>query len=122
MASSWSSAAAPTDSVPAVLTLDLGSETYDQAELIALLKTPPRGDASRNLAKQLIAAKLNVADGSDPAPVAAAIADADALYAAQAGRLPYDIHASTPTGQDMLAAKDVLDDYNNKQLTPGCAP
>ena len=105
-----------------VLTLDLGSETYDQAELIALLKTPPRGDATIILAKQLIAAKLNIANGSDPAPVSTEITDADGLYASQTGRLPYDVHASTITGQRMVGLAAVLDGYNNELLTPGCSP
>ena len=103
-----------------VLTLSLGSETYDQAELIALLKTPPRGDASLILAKQLIAAKLNIKNGSDPSPVSAEIADADALLATPSGKLPYDVHASTPTGGQMVNLASVLDDYNNELLTSGC--
>src|SRR5262249_42946933 len=62
-----------------VTSLPLGSQTYTQTELLALLNPPPRGDASLILADQLIAAKLNIANGSDPAPVSATIADADSL-------------------------------------------
>src|SRR5262245_61381251 len=40
--------------------------TYTQGELLALLQTAARGDASVILADQLIAAKLNVANGSNP--------------------------------------------------------
>ena len=105
-----------------VSSLILGGEAYDQAESINLLRTPTRGDASLILAKQLIAAKLNIADGSDPSPVVSEVADADALYAAQSGKLPYDVRASTPTGQQMVGLAEVLDDYNNKLLTPGCTP
>src|SRR5262249_46034847 len=48
-----------------VTSLTLGSQTYTQAELLALYDTPPRGDASVILAHQLIAAKLNIANGSN---------------------------------------------------------
>jgi hypothetical protein len=105
-----------------ILTLDLGVETYTQAELMDLLETPTRGDASRILARQLIAARLNIENGSDPAPVSAAVADADALLDVFTGKMPYGVHASTATGQRMVALGTVLDDYNSRVLTPGCAP
>ena len=54
-----------------VNSLMLGSQTYTKAELLAILNTPGGGDASMILAVQLIAAKLNIAAGSDPTPVAA---------------------------------------------------
>ncbi|KAB2859050.1 MAG: hypothetical protein F9K46_11245, partial [Anaerolineae bacterium] len=46
-----------------VTSLTLGSQTYSQAELLTLLNTEVSGDASLNLAHQLIAAKLNVGQG-----------------------------------------------------------
>ena len=52
-----------------VNSLMLGSQTYTKAELLNILNTPVGGDASLNLAHQLIAAKLNIAAGSDPTPV-----------------------------------------------------
>ncbi|MEK6851423.1 MAG: hypothetical protein AABY30_02670, partial [Candidatus Thermoplasmatota archaeon] len=79
-----------------------------------------RGDASVILAHQLIAAKLNVANGSDATPVAAALADADALLSAHPGKLPYRVRSSTAEGQGMTAVAHVLDEYNNGVLTPGC--
>src|SRR5712692_10584393 len=54
-----------------VTSLTLGSQTYTQAQLLTILTTPVRGDASLILADQLIAAKLNIANGSDPASVSA---------------------------------------------------
>ena len=60
-----------------MLSLD---NTYSQAELLAILKTSPgtgtKSDASLILADQLIAAKLNVANGSNPCLFADAIAAA----------------------------------------------
>src|SRR5437016_831768 len=49
-----------------VSSLTLGSQTYVQAQLLTILTTPVRGDASLVLADQLIAAKLNIAHGSNP--------------------------------------------------------
>lgn len=64
-----------------VRTLQLGTRTYTQAELLAIFRTPVRGNGLVSLAHQLIAAKLNVAaNGAAPPPgVADAIAEADAL-------------------------------------------
>jgi hypothetical protein len=47
-----------------VSSLTLGRQTYTQAELLAILRTPVRGDASLILTYQLIAAKLNSAGGT----------------------------------------------------------
>ena len=99
--------------------IELGSQTYTQAQALAILNRPVRGDASINLAHQLIAAKLNVANGA-PNVVATEIADADTLLASRPGRLPYRVRSSSALGQQMLAIKDVLDAYNNNLLTPGC--
>jgi hypothetical protein len=105
-----------------VTTLTLGSQTYTEAELLAILRTPVRGDASLILAHQLIAAKLNIANGSDPAPVSATITDADSLLSGFAGTLPYHVRPSSPTGQAMVADAATLDSYNSGQLTPDCTP
>ena len=101
--------------------LMLGAETYTQAELLDLLKKPVKGDASRILAKQLIAAKLNFAAGADrPDAVTQAILDADALLASFAGTLPYGVKSSSPAGQAMTTLASLLDDFNNGELTPDC--
>jgi hypothetical protein len=47
-----------------VSSLTLGSQRYTQVELLTILDTPVRGDASLILAHQLIAAKLNIAGGT----------------------------------------------------------
>lgn len=104
-----------------VADLPLGSETYGRDDAIALLRTPTRGDASLILVKQLIAAKLNVANGSDDAPIATELADADGLLAPLPGRLPYGVRPSTDLGGRMTPIAETLDAYNNKLLTPDCA-
>jgi hypothetical protein len=100
--------------------LTLGDETYSKAELLRLLKAPSRGDASIILAHQLIAAKLNIANGSDPGPVQRTIADADAALAPFAGKLPYGVRPSSGSGRTMTSLAGVLDQYNNGRLTPDC--
>src|SRR5215831_4391865 len=105
-----------------VTSLTLGSQTYTQAELLALFDTPPRGDASVILSHQLIAAKLNIANGSSPAPISSTIADADTLLTQFSGKLPYDVSTSSAIGQQMGNDANVMDRYNNGELTPGCQP
>ena len=99
----------------------LGSQTYTKAELLAILNTPIRGDASLILAKQLIAAKLNIAAGSDPTPISSTITHADSLLAMFRGKLPYHVAPSSNIGQKMVSDGNTLDNYNNGRLTPGCS-
>ncbi len=105
-----------------VNSLTLGSQSYTKAELLAILKTSTQTDASLILVRQLIAAKLNLENGSDPAPVSSTIAHADALLSGFSGKLPYKVKPSSAKGQAMTADAVVLASYNNALLTPGCAP
>jgi len=111
-----------TDAWP-VTSLMLGSETYDMPELVVLLGrkgSMVKGDASKILARALIAAKLNIANGAPSGPVDAAIVGADALLSTFTGKLPYDVHPSTEMGQTMVDYADILDQYNNGELTDEC--
>ena len=83
-----------------------------------LLNTPVRGDASLDLAHQLIAALLNIANGTDGTPVQGTIADANNLIGA--GPLPENVPASSPLGQQMTGDANTLNSYNNGQITNGC--
>lgn len=105
-----------------VTSLTLGTQTYTQAELLAILNTSTTKDASLILARQLIAAKLNLAAGSDSAPVSSTIAHADSLFSGFNGKLPYKVKPPSVTGQAMTADAVVLDNYNKALLTPGCNP
>src|SRR5438034_1211788 len=62
-----------------VSSLTLGSQTYSKTELLNLLKNSTTSDASVILARQLIAAKLNIANGSDGTPVSSTTTDADSF-------------------------------------------
>jgi hypothetical protein len=101
--------------------MTLGSQTYTKAELLAILNTPVHGDASLNLAHQLIAAKLNIAAGSDPTPIMSTITHADSLLAMFSGKLPYNVKSSSTISQMMVSDANTLDNYNNGNLTPGCS-
>jgi hypothetical protein len=102
-----------------VASLDLGTSSYDLAELISILKQPPQGNGLVILAHQLIAAKVNVANGSDDSAVAATIIAADALIGA---------NVVPPVGSDSVhpstvgALSQPLDDYNNGLIGPGHCP
>ena len=105
-----------------VASLTIGSQTYSEAELVAILQTPIVGDASLVLAHQLIATKLNLAHESNPAPIATTVANADGLLSGFAGKLPYYITPASAVGQTMVADGDKLDTYNNGLLTQDCQP
>ena len=106
--------------------LTLGAQSYTQAELLNILNTPvgmgKSSDASLILAYQLIAAKLNAANGSDPAPVSSAIASADDLLDDYSGKLPYKVKTSSAAGQNMVNVASQLESYNKGLLTPVCNP
>lgn len=99
-----------------VSSLKLGSVTYSKVELIAILKTPVKGNGLVQLAHQLIAAKLNVAAGASDADIKAAINQADALI----GSL-----VCPPKGDGKFATNqtsslnDKLDAFNNGKIGPG---
>jgi hypothetical protein len=95
--------------------LILGDTTYTKAQMLAILRTPPRGDATYILIHQLIAAKLNVAGGADPTDIAAVLADSDAWLTSH----PL---GSNPSGTDReagIALAEALDDFNNGVTGPG---
>jgi hypothetical protein len=100
-----------------VESLTLGTVSYGKADLVRiLLNFAIRGNGLLSLAHQLIAAKLNVAAGANPAEAAGAIVAADALIGdlvvppVGAGSLP-------PSETSVLT--QVLDDYNNGVSGPG---
>lgn len=110
-----------------VTTLIIGSHPYSQSDLLALLQMPVQGDASINLAHQLIAAELNIHTGSIGFgsvgdQVSSTIQAADLLLVPYSGALPYGVSSSSPTGQAMIADANFLESFNNGSLTPSCVP
>jgi len=70
----------------------------------------------------LIAALLNLYNGSNPVSICDTISKANALLSSFTGKLPYKAKPSSKTGQLMVSAGKTLDSYNNGQLTPRCTP
>jgi hypothetical protein len=99
-----------------VASLTLGTTSYSSDQLLDILNQPTGGNGLVSLAHQLIAAKLNVANGAAPDDVAAAIAAADALI----GGL-----VVPPVGTDSLhpsvtsALNTTLTNYNEGIIGPG---
>jgi hypothetical protein len=98
--------------------LTLGTNFYANAQLETILQTPVHGDASVELARQLIAALLNIANGTTSVPIDATLADANNLIGS--GTIPQNISPSSTTGQRMEADASILDDFNNGDITNAC--
>ncbi|MCB2406792.1 hypothetical protein [Hymenobacter lucidus] len=96
-----------------VNSLQIGTTTYDKAQLLTILGTPVKGNGLISLAHQLIAAKLNVANGSSPTALGTAIAQADAKI----GGLNLFTGSLKPA--DTSALTTTLDNYNNGITGPG---
>lgn len=102
-----------------VTSLVLGSISYTDLQLQSILDKPAQGNGLVALAHQLIAAKLNVANGADDTDVAAAILAADNLIGALvvppvgAGSL----HPSLTSGLNATLAS-----YNEGAIGPGHCP
>jgi hypothetical protein len=72
------------------------------------------------LARQLTAAKLNIANGSDASPVSSTITDADSLLSSFAGKLPYKVKTTSTIGKAMVNDANTLNNYNNGLLSQFC--
>ena len=107
-----------------VNSLMLGRQTYTKAELLTILKTRigsgPKADATLILADQLIAAKLNIANGADGTAVTSTITHADSVLSGYSGKLPYKVRTNTTNGRGMVNDAATLESYNKGALTLGC--
>jgi len=118
----WKTHAKPFPGSWPVVTLTLGTTSYNQQQLLDILNAPADGNALIILAHQLIAAKLNLAQGADATCIASTIANADAfigsLVIPPVGSDNVDPNGSL-LGAQMVAASHALDEYNNGLL---CSP
>ncbi len=96
-----------------VTTLTLGTITYNASQLLLILNQPVQGNGLVNLSQQLIAAKLNVAQGASDAPVAATFTQADALIANKVCP-PIGVGALAPSQSSAMV--NTLDLYNTGTL------
>ncbi|HKI06001.1 MAG TPA: hypothetical protein VKK31_28745 [Thermoanaerobaculia bacterium] len=99
-----------------VTELTLGNVSYTDLQLQSIFDTPAQGNGLISLAHQLIAAKLNIANGANDSSVAAAVAAADALI----GNLvipPVGSGSLAPSATSSLTA--TLTSFNEGSLGPG---
>jgi CubicO group peptidase (beta-lactamase class C family) len=105
--------------------MKIGTKLYYTApQTLDVLNKPVDGDASIHLAQALIAAKLNVANGSELSPIILAINAAMNLIGDK--RVPFDVPItySSPQGVQMIALAARLSSYNSGSLntTPCSGP
>jgi hypothetical protein len=99
-----------------VTSLTLGTVTYQAAELMAILDEPAQGNGLVILVHQLIAAKLDIANGADPSAVQQAVTDADNMIGAL---------VVPPIGNGYLEPAqtgdltETLTEYNEGTIGPG---
>ncbi|MFO1074726.1 MAG: hypothetical protein U1E17_18955 [Geminicoccaceae bacterium] len=104
---------------PRTAGLSLGVVPYTPTQLQSILQQPTQGNGLVSLAHQLIAAKLNVANGADATAISTTIASADALI----GTLvvpPVGTGSLTPAQTASL--NETLTDYNEGAIGPGHCP
>jgi hypothetical protein len=105
----------PSSVISGGLTLGTVSYTVSQLEDI-LLGTPAGGNGLVSLAHQLIAAKVNIANGADGTAAAAAIAAADALIG---GLVIPPVGGGFLASSSTSALTQTLNDYNTGVTGPG---
>jgi hypothetical protein len=99
-----------------VTNLMLGTVTYTDMQLQSIFDTPASGNGLVALAHQLIAAKINIANGSDGSAIAASIAAADALIG---GLVIPPVGAGSLPSASTSALITALTDYNEGATGPG---
>jgi hypothetical protein len=99
-----------------VTSLTLGTVTYTDLELQSIFNTSGAGNGLVTLAHQLMAAKLNVANGADDTAIAATIAAADALIGS---RVAPPVGSGTLSNASVSALNNALTNYNEGATGPG---
>lgn len=97
--------------------LMIGGRTLSKAQILFLLRLPERGDKTKHLFRELVAAKLNIAAGNDDSCIIETIDAVDAFLS----RLSLNsvLKASSLNWKRIFPAVKRLADYNEGQL---CAP
>ena len=99
--------------------LFIGNPLYNAVQLLSIFNQEPKGNGLVSLAHQLIAAKLNIANGSNPSAIAATITAADALIGAL---IVPPIGGGELTPAQTSALNEALTDYNEGATGPGHCP
>lgn len=97
--------------------LTLGGRVFTKMQLLTLLRLGEKGDKTKHMLRELVAAKLNVAAGNDASCVQESIDMADSWLA----RFPVcsGVRASSMTWKRIMGVVKTLADYNDGEL---CAP
>lgn len=96
--------------------LTLGTVSYTEDQLCSIFNTPAAGNGLIVLAHQLIAAKLNIANGADGTAAAEAIADANALIG---GLVVPPVGSGSLSSGATSALTATLTSYNEGAIGPG---
>jgi hypothetical protein len=99
-----------------VTELTLGTVLYTDLQLQSIFDTPAAGNGLISLSHQLMAAKLNVANGADDSAVAGAVAAADALIG---GLEVPPVGAGSLPNSATSALTSTLTSYNEGLIGPG---
>jgi hypothetical protein len=96
--------------------ITIGNVTYSKHDAIKIMDEPGRGDKTYDMFSHLVAAKLNVAYGTDSSCINATIAAAD-TWMATYGPVGSNVRANSDAWKNSgEALKNTLDDYNNGLL------
>ncbi len=101
------------------ITITIGTTIYTQDDLQEMLPGGG-GDATQILLVQLVAAKLNIANGTASPVAEALVTQAEALLADLENDDVFDVQPSSATGQVLIALAGTLDDFNSGILIVGC--
>ena len=99
-----------------VTSLTLGTVVYTDLQALSIFTTPPTGNGLISLAHQLMAAKLNIANGSDPSAIQASIDAADALIG---GLVVPPVGSGFLSPATTSALNTALTNYNEGATGPG---
>jgi hypothetical protein len=94
----------------------LGTVTYTETQLLAILNQPVKGNGLVSLAHQLIAAKLNLANGAGGTAISGTIASADSMIG---GLLVPPAGGGSLSTSSVGSLVSLLDQFNNGLLTGG---
>jgi hypothetical protein len=96
--------------------LTLGAVSYNASQLLQILNRPAQGNGLVTLAHQLIAAKLNIANGADPTAVQQSVIAADNMIG---GLIVPPIGSGYLSPGQTSQLTDSLTQYNEGTVGPG---
>jgi len=96
--------------------LTLGAVSYNASQLLQILNRPAQGNGLVILAHQLIAAKLNIANGADPTVIQQTVVDADTMIG---GLIVPPVGSGYLSPGQTSGLTATLTEYNEGTIGPG---